>query len=310
MINRSDLRLYYNYVPLEPFFWKEEPLIRMAFVFLFFALLFTFYFNNLILIGLILYLVAVVLPIFPIFNYLTIKEAHRLPPSDQQVDELFFHDLASTIPVRALKKLGYDPDQVEPENILMVPGPIYWKTATLSDSAIFRHMGRDGVYRYTAWEIMVLILTDKYVSIYECTFNWYGGNSVSDERTSEFFYNDIIAVKTQTAERQRELIGGGSISQVQVFKLLTLSGDSVEVEVNKNILGPQPQIGGYTDRAIERLRFMLREKKYKDIKMEVLRPEEDEEEAEPEVVEAAPEAPKPRRGRPDYDDFEDDDEMF
>jgi hypothetical protein len=189
----------------------------------------------------------------------------------------------------------------------MVPGPLYWKTVTLGESAVFRHRGKDGVYRYTAWEIMVLILSEKYVSIYECTFNWYGGNAVSDERTSEFFYDDIVAVKTHTATRERELIGGDKQSQAQVFKLLTLSGDSLELEVNKNVLNPQPKIGEFTDIAIERLRSMLREKKYREIKLEVMRPAEDaSQEAQVEVLEQ--EHQKPTSGftrritRPEWDD--------
>lgn len=262
---------YQNYEPLREFYWKEEPMIRTSFVFLFFAILFTFYFNNLILIGVILYLIAIVLPIYPIFHYLSEKENHQERPDIAQIDDIFFDDLENSIRARSLSKLEIEFDSVDQDNVYIIPAPIYWKNETLSESSIYRVSGYDGIERYSAWEVMVLVLTEKYVSVYECTFDWLGGCQVSDERTSEFFYNDIIAIKTQTIERDRELIDGSKISRVQVLKLLTLSGDSIELEINRNMLSAHPDIGPMTDRAIGGIRKMLRDKKYQEVKMEVVR---------------------------------------
>jgi hypothetical protein len=156
----------------------------------------------------------------------------------------------------------------------MIPGPVFWKKPGISDSSIKRERGTDGIYRYTMWEVTVMVLAEKYISIYDCTFNWLT-NSVSDEHTCEYFYNDIIAVRTASSPRDRELISGGKVAQVQVLKLQTLSGDAIEVELNRTSLNPQRIIGQYTDVALKTLRRKLREKKYPEMKMEVVRPTED-----------------------------------
>ncbi len=266
MADRSLIPKYVNYKPLEPFVWSDEPMIKLAIVLLFFAILCTFYFNNLVLVGVILYLIAIALPIYPIFSYLAVKDAHQPRPNIEDIDAIFFDDLESVVKPAAIRKLEIEADELEEAKILLIPGPVYWK-----DSNGDRFMGDDGIFRYSTWEIMVLALTDKYISIYECTYNWWYGGSPSDERVSEFFYNDIIAVKTARVEKERELKDDSKISSVDVFRLMTLSGDSLDLETNRNTLNGYPQIGEYTDVAIQEVRKILREKKYKEIDMEVVR---------------------------------------
>lgn len=265
MADRYIIQEYLGYEDLEPFEWKEEPLIRIAFVFLFFALLFTFYFNNLILIGVILYLIAIVLPIYPIFEFMARRDAHQPRPNIEDIDEIFFSDIEEIIRPTAIRSLELEENELENSKICLIAAPSF-----LKDSGAQRFQGDDGIFRYSNWEFLVLAFMDRYLCVFECSYDFFYG-SVSNQRVTEFFYNDIITVKSAMVEKERELMDGSVISEVEVFRLLTLSGESIDLEINRSTMYSYPQLDSYIMEANQEVRRMLREKKYKGVDMEIIR---------------------------------------
>jgi len=98
---------------------------------------------------------------------------------------------------------------------------------------IQRQLGKDLFYRYSVWSLTVILLTKNYLAIYECTYNWINDTWVND-KTHEFFYKDVVSVKTATESLDvgHDLFGeGGKLEKAQMFQLM-LSGDSVKVITN------------------------------------------------------------------------------
>jgi hypothetical protein len=198
-----------------------------------------------------------VIGVFILF-YKKAKQRYEARPTDQQMDAWLREDFQRVADRDALERLGLDETQLERKS-LRVPGPVYWLVDGLSAEEVLRKQGKDGCYRYSVWCLEVFAFTRNYLANYGCVYNWLRNTSVN-EHTNEFFYKDVVSVKTATESSAYTLKDGQRMEHSQTFQL-KLSGDHVRVETNNSQLKASSAMTGDVDAAVQSIRTMLREKK-------------------------------------------------
>jgi len=186
-------------------------------------------------------------------------EAAEPKPSDAQMDEWLNQDKERIIP-DALVKLGLVPEKVLNLNDpLVVIGP--------KSSAKFR-IGQDGKIRFSAYEIVVIYLTDYHLGAYSCGWDFANGRATS-EQTQEYHYADVVSVSTLSSNTSFSVVTVDGkdhpIQSHQQFSLSVASGESIRVTVAfpqvETIFQKGELLPTGADKAISTLRTMLREKK-------------------------------------------------
>lgn len=180
-------------------------------------------------------------------------------PSDKQMDEWLEQD-KKRIVSEALDKLGLVPEQVlNLKDPLLVIGP--------QSSAKFR-IGRDNTLRFSAYQVVVIYLTNYHLGAYSCNLDFITGRTGREE-TQEYHYTDVVSVSTLNANSHFTVvtIEGEEypISSQQQFSLSVASGESIKVTVAfpqvDKIFKEGKLLPTGSEKAISTLRAMLREKK-------------------------------------------------
>ncbi|MEV6103482.1 hypothetical protein AB0M28_02055, partial [Streptomyces sp. NPDC051940] len=154
-------------------------------------------------------------------------------PSDADIDAIIGTD-AFSIVNRALPQLGITPDDlVAPRDAGGTRGNGFADIAASvggsGGSASANQMvvqgpampcrtavGEDGRIRFSRYSFMVICPTAYHLAIYRCVLDLYTGG-LTKEETSEFHYNDVVAVRTES----KPLFQGGIMvrpSQLQRFR--------------------------------------------------------------------------------------------
>ena len=196
--------------------------------------------------------------IFPILSYNKAKQRFEARPSDRQMDAWLIEDFQHIIDKDALDKLGLDKDELIKDS-LVIPGPVFWSVNGINTDEVVRRLGNDNYFRYSVWNVEVFLFTQNYLANYGCTYNWLRNTSVN-EHTNEFFYKDVVSVKTATESSAYTLKDGKRMEHSQTFQL-NLSGDQVTVVTNDENLKTSSEMISQVDKAVQSIRTMLREKK-------------------------------------------------
>lgn len=208
--------------------------------------------------GIILFLGGVGMAIFPYMSYSKAKKRFEARPSDQQMDQWFFEDIQPIIDKNALDKLGVDKSELIAES-LVVPGPVFWSIPGFNSSEILRRTGNDGFNRYTVWTLQVFIFTENFLGSYKCNYNWIR-NTCINESTNEFFYKDVVSVKTDSVSSAYTLLDNQKMEHAQAFQL-NLPGDRVTVVIDHASLKTSSEMTSRVDKAVQSIRTMIRQKK-------------------------------------------------
>ncbi|OQX96604.1 MAG: hypothetical protein B6I20_14240 [Bacteroidetes bacterium 4572_117] len=247
-------------------------IIRISFGLVLFGAFIMYFFNNTILAGIVLILLGLVLFGMWIKPYLRDRQLYYKRPSEDQMDTWLIEDLNKTIKGTAIEKLRLNKNTLELENFLIIPYPIYWAEPGIDEEAILKRTSENGITYYSVWNVQVIALTKNYISYYTCTYDWIN-NLVINERTNEFFYDDISSVKNDMQIIERSLKGktyvDGDGKQLPpdkltatVFKVLNMSTDSLEVITNLAEMGHSPNIVVSLEKAVQALRIILRKRRY------------------------------------------------
>ncbi len=197
----------------------------------------------------------IVIGVFVIYFAMTNEYENRLP--DKQIDEWLLKDMQKHSQI-AVEKLGLNTNDLIRES-LIVPGPIYWNVSGFSEEDILRNKGKDGFFRYAIWRLQVFVFTENFLGSYQCDYNWLNDTSIN-ESTNEFFYKDVVSVKTDSDSSAYNLVDGVKIEHAQAFQL-NLPGDSIKVVINHNNLKTSSLITNKVDQAVQNIRSTIREKK-------------------------------------------------
>ncbi|NPA44665.1 MAG: hypothetical protein GXO49_03945 [Chlorobi bacterium] len=181
---------------------------------------------------------------------------------DGDMDTWFFEDIDEIIKPKALEQLSLNQNLLNDENIIIVPHPIFWKNDENSFQNIIRKQGSDGTYIYSIWQIQILIATEKFISYYSCVYDWLN-NTISEEKTNEFFFEDIASVKNDVISLNYKFINNEnlSIGKAKVFTLSNMSGDKLTVITDIPSLNVPFGYSNNLERLVKAIRILLRKKR-------------------------------------------------
>lgn len=199
----------------------------------------------------------ILLMILPFIILFFINE--NKPEFDESIlDKWLEEDITEIIRNRPYDKLGVLKEDLVADSLLVV-GPIFWNTSGFSKEDILTKKGKDGFNRYTTWTIQIFAFTENYLCSYKCHYNWIK-NTYINESTNEFFYKDVVSVKTDTISSAYTLINGERLVHSEAFQL-KLSGDEITVITNDASLNTSSIMVSKAEKAVQSIRAMLRDKK-------------------------------------------------
>ncbi|MFN8257691.1 MAG: hypothetical protein U0W24_18490 [Bacteroidales bacterium] len=245
-----------------------------------------YFFNNTILAGIFFVLTGSGLFSLWIKPYFRDKRLFSERPTVQQMYNWLVADLNTQVKNRAVEALRLNASYLRPENFIIVSYPLYWNEPGVEETSIIRRETEDGTILYNVWKVQVIALTKNYISFYNCTYDWIG-NKLLNERTNEFFYDDISSVKNDVESIERKLIGAEENTNLTtfVFKVTNMSSDSLSVITNIPELKYSPSLVVSLEKAVQALRIILRKRRYdEDQDPIIIEPEtntEDEAQSEP-----------------------------
>lgn len=192
----------------------------------------------------------------------TLKEADlKYRPNEAQIDTWLQEDFLASV-TYALNKLGLVREELV-RDPLIITGPIIWEIPSVTKDEIVVVKGHDNTLRFSCHRIVVICLSESRIASFSANFNFLK-NVFLGERSEEYLYQDIVAVRTEEKSTNYNLADGKVLKSVQVFRLTVASGDSIEVAVNsseiREIYGAEAAHNNY-DGTVQVIREMLREKK-------------------------------------------------
>lgn len=184
-------------------------------------------------------------------------------PSDAQMDAWIEEDLKG-LESHGLGKTGTDASDLVGEPV-SVTGFRFWDLP--NDTFMGFRKGKDNVQRFTPLEVVVINFTANQLLAYKAALDLTTGNPLN-ESTDEYFYRDVVSVSTKT-ENITVTLPGVSIpvqaKSAETFTLTTSGGTQVQVKLSDpdviKAMGGGTIPKTRTERAIQTVRKMLREKK-------------------------------------------------
>jgi hypothetical protein len=164
---------------------------------------------------------------------------------------------------RSAERLGLDETTRDP---ICVVGPLFDDTIAKDDPAkgftnddILRRWVGNG-FLYSTYRISVFHFTADFLGAYQANYNLIRDIS-TDELTDEFFYDDVVAVRTQTESSNHPIKTGERLEQSKMFSLAVSSGDRISVILNDPKFKTTPELETLGGQAIANIRSMLRQHK-------------------------------------------------
>lgn len=173
----------------------------------------------------------------------------KKPISDAEYDQMVLAVLNSNdYKQKALNKIGLDEDQVKEIE------PVHFEGFQFDKQSLAKH-GDDGKYRSSKYQVSWLFFSDTQVYLYQNTFNM--DEDGKKEATEEYFYKDITNFSTSSdtvetpfydKEKMEDVLKNVDSNRFAI----TVPGDKFYCSLEQN---------DYTERAIQGMKAMLREKK-------------------------------------------------
>lgn len=169
-------------------------------------------------------------------------------PTDEQIDELIADDL-KRIQKEALSKVGIE------ESELIADSDVIWGGASFrSDCFVGLKKGKDKKIRQTPQPFLVLNYTQNQIVTYRCDLDLDTGAFLS-ATTEEYFYKDIVSVKTKSEGNEEEFYlnnsGGDSLS-------INIVSAAITEKLGEDVVWTSKKSA---EKAINNIRKLLREKK-------------------------------------------------
>jgi len=249
-------------------------IIRVSLGLILFGSFIMYAFENTEIAGTILMILGASLFFLWIKPYFRDLRLFRERPADEQIKNWFIEDLNEVIKKTAIEKLRLNMKTLKPEHFLLVPYPVFWEIHGIDKSLMLRRMNNTGNFAYSVWNVQVLALTENYISFYNCTYDWLN-NNIINEKTNEFFYDDISSVKNDMKTISRYLADKEYIDEegnkldadkltASIFKVTNMSNDSLKVITNIVETNHSPEFVVNLEKAVQALRLILRKRRYNE----------------------------------------------
>lgn len=218
-------------------------------------------------------------------------------PRDEEMDGLLASDL-DKVCARAIQRLGLTCDELElfpqqwdpvanlahgnsfidqqQKRPWSIFGPEIRGFSFGPKFRAFSTVGRDGVCRFAAYDVMVICPTGYHLALYECTIDFLTGRP-RDEQTREYHYADVVSVSTSTRSDEQlsfqplDLRGDETVgfdfgrALFRDFEIVVSSGDRSKIVVGiQDEDRPDRQVAlqpSGIEEVISSVRRMLKEKK-------------------------------------------------
>lgn len=196
---------------------------------------------------------------FSLATYFAAKSKYVTRPSCKQMTNWLSEDIDS-LKKQSINKVGLDESELITES-LVLEGPIYWHIDGLKDSETnLRRWAQEG-YLYAVWDVVILHFTENCIAVFLSPFNWLR-NVCVNESTEEYFYKDIVTIKTSSESSAYNLFEG-KLEKSSTFQISVSSGEKLKVLIDDPQLKTQgaSELNSRGEKAVQSLRRMLRDKK-------------------------------------------------
>jgi hypothetical protein len=179
--------------------------------------------------------------------------------ADKNIDEWLMLDIEA-VKKRAFSKLGTDDKTLIKEPVVIFK-PVYWKSINVRPDDLKMKRGKDNIYRFTIWDILVFHLMPDYFGCYKTTMNTIKGKIIN-ESTRDIYYQDVVSVGMENVLIQH--IDSKMPVSTETLMFKAANGDSITIEditigmkkENKNTLRTP-----FLEQIIVDFRAILKEKK-------------------------------------------------
>ncbi|MDE7455962.1 MAG: hypothetical protein K2M96_04560 [Prevotella sp.] len=174
----------------------------------------------------------------------------KAPITDAEYDEMIRAELNKhDFKTKAMNKIGLDESEVSEIE------PVHFEGFLFDDDIDFVKEGKDKLYRSSEYQVSWIFFSSKQVYVYQYTFDM--SETAIQETTEEYFYKDVtnFATSTDTTEMPFYDKKEGRTIRKKLKRnrfILSAMGDKYYCSLEQN---------DYTERAIQGMKAMLREKK-------------------------------------------------
>ncbi len=249
-----------------------------------FGIFIIYSFKNTLIAGIISIILGISLAYIWIRPFFKDKSVFKTRPPVDKMYNWLIADLNEKIKERACDVLRLKMSDLSSKNFLIVPHPIFWNEAGVNPDLIKRRAAEDGNFIYTVWKVQVVALSKNYISFFDCVYDWIN-DAIINERTDEFFYDDIVSVKNDIRKVEKQFIDQSTDDESKqtlsenIFKITNIASDSHCVITKIPEMGYSPQLEVNIEKAVQALRVTLRQRRYNEeqdsIILEVERPKEE-----------------------------------
>jgi hypothetical protein len=178
-------------------------------------------------------------------------------PSGKKMDS-WLRELIEDTGAQSLEKLGLVADELTKEAIILLG--LVEDLHLIPEEDRWIRKGKDKVIRYTPLSLTVLQFTERHLGVYRCVLNYVRAVQL-DERTDEFFYQDVVSVATKR-ESHAYTLYGEKVEEALHFSLAVSSGDRVTQTLPIGEMeGFVTPVSTQAEHAVNNIRQMLRDKK-------------------------------------------------
>lgn len=249
-----------------------------------FGIFIIYSFKNTLIAGIVSIIFGISLAVIWIRPFLKDKTIFKTRPPIEKMYNWLITDLNEKIKERACDILRLKMSDLRSENFLIVPSPVFWNEPGVKPELMKRRVAEDGNFIYTVWKVQVVALSKNYISFFDCTYDWIN-DAIINERTDEFFYDDIVSVKNDINKVEKRFVDQEEDDETthalseNILKITNIASESHCVVTKIPEMAYSPQLEVNIEKAVQALRVTLRQRRYNEeqdsIILEVERPKEE-----------------------------------
>lgn len=194
-----------------------------------------------------------------LYPYKVKNRQFEMRAPDKSINKWFIEDLKIKIKQKAIDHLLLHDAPLSDEQFIIIPYPVFHSTRKINDEDLLRVSTKDGYYSYSVWNVQVLVLGTDYLSYYFCTYNWLQ-DTILNEKSNEFFYEDIALVKNDIEQVNfASKWNDGILSEAHILKLINVSGDFLYLVTELPELKQAPETIINQETIVQVFRILLRQ---------------------------------------------------
>src|SRR3954453_12297611 len=199
---------------------------------------------------------------FSLARYPSAKARYEARPSLSQMIAWLKEDLQG-VEQCSIGRLGLVETTRQP---ITVFGPRYEDSIEGIDSSIILRRKVEDGYLYSTYRVSVFQFAESFLGAFQANSSMIK-NVTTEEETDEFFYRDVVSVRTKTEASSYVLKNGEKLEHSKMFSLSVSSGDKIAVVINDPKIQSTKAIETLGDEAVNNIRAMLRQ--YKEVRQAV-----------------------------------------